>query len=83
MARSSLTNNMHDVVKVIVRSHAIENMLLNRGQSDVVTGPEGETFTYAWKTRDDIITADEIDAYGAEGSYGTNITFGSPPGRVP
>lgn len=81
--RSEIANVDHAVIHVMVQSAATENMTLHRGQNDVVTGPAGDSFRYAWKTRSELITSAELQQYGTTVPYGTTLRFGNLPGKVP
>jgi hypothetical protein len=83
MGGSTFFNRDYDVVRIRFRTRGEENMRLFRSQSDRLKGPDGSTYKYAWKSRDEQIANNEFDQYSATGTYGTDVTFGSPPGEVP
>ncbi len=81
--QSRMTNQDHGCVKLMFYTSGTENMVLRNGQEDTINGPEGESFLYAWKDRDELITDAEMRAYGAEAEYGDDLVFGDLPGKVP
>lgn len=83
VAESTFTNADYALVRIRFRTSGEENMRLYRSASDRLKGPNGGTYLYAWKTRDEQITNDEFDQHGTVGAYGSDVVFGSPPGKVP
>lgn len=83
MVDSMFENTDYSIVRIRFRTSGEENMVLYQGRSDRLKGPSGATFVYAWKTRDEQITNDEFDKYGATGNYGDDYEFGTPSGGMP
>jgi hypothetical protein len=83
MADSRFTNADYDVVRIRFRTRGEENMKLFRGKNDLLKGPDGGSYQFCWKTRDEIITNDEFNRYGTSANYGDNFTFGTPDGQAP
>jgi len=83
MNDSTFKNVDYNVVRIHFHSSGTENMRLNQGQSDVLRGPDGESYYYAWKARDEMITEEEFESYKATGVFGRNYSFGNPEGQVP
>jgi hypothetical protein len=83
MADSRFTNVDHDLVRIRFRTRGEENMKLLKGADDVLKGPDGASYQFCWKTRDEDITNDEFDEYGSSANYGDDFTFGDPDGQAP
>ncbi|TPL20960.1 hypothetical protein FJ945_19640 [Mesorhizobium sp. B2-4-9] len=85
MDDKNFENIERDYVRVRAEYQArVQNMVLNRGQRDVLRGAGGVEFRYAWKDRNEGITPEEFDQYGVDEQFdGGTITFGAPAGFVP
>lgn len=83
MADSHFTNTDYEVVRIRFRTRGEENMKLNNGSEDVLKGPAGAAFQFCWKSRDEDITNEEFDNYGAAANYGDDFVFGTPAGQSP
>jgi hypothetical protein len=72
-------------VQVKVKSGKLAKKFpLDKDSYENVSGPEGETFSYARKARIEDITDDEFDAYSVKLGYGKDVTFGADTdGRTP
>jgi hypothetical protein len=81
--QSRFINNDVSVVRITIRSATIANIGLFQGEENAVSGPDGASFVYAWKDRDELISEDEVSAFGVEVGYGHDISFGDPKGKVP
>jgi hypothetical protein len=81
--RSNFKNVEHTVVKLTFYTSGTENMTLLQGQDDNIVGSEGVTFVFAWKTRNENISDEEMQQYGSSATYGENFTFGEPRGKIP
>ena len=79
---SLFRNDDYPVVQVSVRSTGTKNFKLDTTNQELVVGPEGDTFRYAWKSKDKSVTM-RFAADAATASYGDNIVFGTPAGNVP
>lgn len=82
-ARSNFHNVDHQIVKLTFYTSGVENMTLYQTQENSISGPEGTTYRFAWKTRDETISDEEMQQYGANASYGEDFRFGTPRGRIP
>jgi hypothetical protein len=82
-ADSIFRNVDYKIVRVRFYTSGTENMQIYQGQSDRLKGPEGGSYNFAWKARDETITDDEMQEYGDEAMYGEEFSFGTPRGQIP
>lgn len=80
---SEFENVDYDIVRILAYTSGVERLRLNQGQTNRLKGPEGESFQFAWKARDELITDDEMQTFGTEAMYGESFSFGNPRGQIP
>jgi hypothetical protein len=89
MPDSWFVNQDYNIVRVRAYAPAHTNLKLFAPNPDNPNGHKDKIggvgqFRFAWVPRDDEITENQMQQYGADATFGENFTFGNEPrGKIP